>query len=180
MDSPFLNIIADELVQRNHKVVRFEFPYMAERRVTTKKRPPNRMPVLEETWQNVIKTLKSTRLFIGGKSMGGRVASMVADNASVRGVICLGYPFHPPGQPNKLRVEHLQSMKTATLILQGVRDTFGNEGEVGSYKLSKNVQISWIPDGDHSFKPRVKSGHTEHDNLILAVDKIDQFIGQLK
>ena len=108
--------------------------------------------------------------------MGGRVASMIADCQQVRGAICLGYPFHPPGKPEKLRIEHLQQQTTPTLILQGTRDPFGREEEVTTYPLASSVHVHWLPDGDHGFKPRRSSGRTEEENWAEAVDAIRSFI----
>ena len=116
MDTPFMEFFAQELSKHGYRVVRFEFPYMAERRTTGKKKPPNRQPILEETWLQVIAQFPTDKLYIGGKSMGGRVASMVADRQQVRGAICLGYPFHPPGKPEKLRIEHLQQQTNGQIL----------------------------------------------------------------
>jgi predicted alpha/beta-hydrolase family hydrolase len=161
------------------RVVRFEYPYMASKRVTGKGKPPDREPVLRETWLRVIEKLGRTRLVIGGKSMGGRIASVVADEAGVTGLACLGYPFHPVGRPDKLRVEHLKSIETPTLIVQGERDPFGNAKEVARYKLSKAVRVVWMRDGDHSFKPRKLSGRTEEQNWREAVEKVAAFVSRI-
>jgi predicted alpha/beta-hydrolase family hydrolase len=107
--------------------------------------------------------------------MGGRIASLIADDAEVAGLVCLGYPFHPSGKPDKLRVEHLQTVRTATLIVQGERDALGNREEVTGYRLSRNIQVHWLPDGDHSFKPRKSSRHTESDNWSAAIDVVAAF-----
>ena len=111
--------------------------------------------------------------------MGGRIASMVADEAGVRGLLCLGYPFHPPGRADKLRTDHLVELATPTLILQGERDTFGDREAVDGYNLSDSIEVAWVPDGDHSFKPRVKSGHTEPGNLEAAVAIAADFVKRL-
>ena len=148
---------------------------MAERRKTGKSRPPDREPVLRETWLHVIESVNAKRVFIGGKSMGGRIASMVADEAEVAGLICLGYPFHPTGKPEQLRVEHLKTIKTPTLIVQGERDPFGTRDEVAGYKLSKKVRIHWLPDGDHSLKPRKSSGRTQEQNWAEGVEVLANF-----
>ncbi|MEC9094240.1 MAG: alpha/beta family hydrolase, partial [Planctomycetota bacterium] len=126
MDSPFLEAVAQSLARRKFKIVRFEFPYMSKRRLTGKKSGPNGMKILEASWLDVIEEFGAEGLFIGGKSMGGRVASQVADQAGVSGVICLGYPFHPPGKPAKLRIRSLETSRTPVLICQGERDPFGN------------------------------------------------------
>ena len=116
------------------------------------------------------------RLLIGGKSMGGRIASMVADETGVSGLICLGYPFHPPGSPSRTRTEHLEALRTPTLILQGTRDSFGLPDEVAKYRLSSAIEIEWLEDGDHSFKPRAASGRTEEQNLSEAIARMTAFI----
>jgi predicted alpha/beta-hydrolase family hydrolase len=179
MDSEFMNYFAEGLAERDFRVVRFEFPYMAARRRTGKKGPPDREPVLRQTWLQVIDSLGADALVIGGKSMGGRIASLVADGAAAAGLICLGYPFHPTGDPEKLRIEHLKTIKTPTLILQGERDPFGNKAEVTGMKLSKNIRLHWLADGDHSFKPRKSSGRTEEQNWREAVETFAQFAGGL-
>ena len=176
MDSPFMNVIAAGLADAGWRVARFEFPYMARRRAEGGRRPPDRQPVLLDVWQAVIDEIGADRIVIGGKSMGGRMATLIADAAGVQGVICLGYPFHPPGRPEKLRTEHLAALRTPTLILQGERDTFGTRDEVPAYPLSRAIKVEWLPDGDHSLKPRKKSGHTEETNLAQAVAQMDGFL----
>lgn len=179
MDSDWMNMVAKAVADKGFRVVRFEFPYMAERRETGKKKPPNPQRILEATWHEVIDDLGPDKLVIGGKSMGGRMASLVADETKVRGLICLGYPFHPPGKPEKLRTEHLAGLKTPTLICQGERDPFGTKEEVPGYTLSKKIRINWAPDGDHGLKPRKKSGYTEEQNIAAAVDAMAAFMGKL-
>ena len=98
MDTPFLDFFARGLASEGIRVARFEFPYMAERRKTGRKRPPDREPRLRETWQQAIDDVANQRLVIGGKSLGGRIASLVADTSRVQGLVCIGYPFHPPGR----------------------------------------------------------------------------------
>jgi predicted alpha/beta-hydrolase family hydrolase len=176
MDTDFMNAFAQGLGNRGLRVVRFEFPYMAAKRETGKGRPPDREPVLRETWHRIIDSAKSDHLFIGGKSMGGRIASLVADEAEVAGLVCLGYPFHPTGKPEQLRVEHLKAIRTPTLIVQGERDPFGSRDEVSGYKLSKRVLIHWLTDGDHSLKPRKSSGRTMHENWGEGIDATASFI----
>ena len=177
MGSPFMNTIAKGLADAGFRVARFEFPYMRERRQSGKRGAPDREVILLQAWRDVIDHLGGgSKLVIGGKSMGGRIASMVADEMAVRGLVCLGYPFHPPGKPERLRVKHLETMRTPTLILQGTRDTFGRREEVEKYQLSKQIRVVWIDDGDHSFKPRVSSGRTEAQNLTEAVAAVTQFV----
>ena len=101
---------------------------------------------------------------IGGKSMGGWIDSTVADDAGVAGLVCLGYPFHPVGKPERLRIEHLRDLKTPALIVQGERDPFGSKSDVAAYELPETVQVHWLPDGDLGFEPRKASGRTEGEN----------------
>ncbi len=175
-DSPSLVAIAEGVARAGHQVVRFEFPYMVRRREDGTRRPPDRQPVLLETWRAVIDALGPDRLVIGGKSMGGRMASLVADECGVAGLVCLGYPFHPPAKPEKLRTEHLAGLSTPTLIVQGDRDRFGTPGEVAGYLLSEEIRVHWMPDGDHDLVPRKKSGRTAEENWAEAVDVILGFI----
>ncbi len=179
MDSDWMNTITAAIAETGVRVVRFEFPYMAARRETGKKRPPNPERVLLDTWRAVITELGAGTLVIGGKSMGGRMASLIADEMKVRGLICLGYPFHPPGRPEKLRTAHLADLKTPTLICQGERDPFGTADDVAAYTLSQSIRLHWAPDGDHGLKPRKKSGHTETQNVADTVTAIETFMTTL-
>lgn len=179
-DSDFMNSLSDLLVARHIEVVRFEFAYMAQRRIDGIKRPPAREPVLTAQWQDMISRYRHTEpelpLFIGGKSMGGRMASLVADAVAVSGLICLGYPFHPQRKPDVLRVAHLAQLATPTLIVQGTRDALGNRDEVSDYRLSPAIQLHWLEDGDHDLAPRVKSGFTHQQHWVSAADAIEIFI----
>ncbi len=180
MDSPFMKTVAAGIAKEGFRVLRFEFPYMRARR-EGKRKPPDRPPVLRQAWLDAIDEAAGGKgpasVAIGGKSMGGRIASMVADEAGVAGLVCLGYPFHPPGQPDKLRVAHLENLNTPALILQGERDAFGTREEIARYPLSKKIRILFLPDGDHSFKPRASSGRTEKQNLEEAVGLVTAFLG---
>ena len=184
MDSPFMAAIATGLAQQDWRVVRFEFPYMARQRILGRRQGPDRIPVLLEAFRQQARLEQMEQpdrpLFIGGKSMGGRVASLLVDELAasdgVRGCLCLGYPFHPPGKPLKLRTEHLGTLQTSTLILQGERDTFGRREEVETYVLSPQVQLRWIPSGDHSFKPTRSSGLSDAENWATAVALSDSFL----
>ncbi len=177
MESPFMAAFAEGLAHAGYRAARFEFPYMAARRETGIKKPPDRASVLLETWRAVIDELGPENLVIGGKSMGGRIASMVADGAGVRGLVCLGYPFHGPGKPmNPERLAHLESLKTPALFCQGTRDTLGSAEDVETYGLSKAITMHWLDDGDHGFKPRKASGLTEADNWQSAIEAIVRFL----
>ena len=181
MDSPFMNRIAQGVAASGIRVARFEFPYMAARRRTQKRSAPDREPVLRATWMEVIEELGGgSRLVIGGKSMGGRIASMVADETTAMGLVCLGYPFHPPGRPQRLRIEHLRELRTPALIVQGTRDSLGSRDEVTRCELSPRIRVVWVEDGDHSFKPTKRSGRTPEQNLAEAIKQIIEFIAGLE
>jgi predicted alpha/beta-hydrolase family hydrolase len=175
-DSPSLAAIAGGLARAGQRVLRFEFPYMLRRREEGTRRPPDRQPVLLETWRAVIDELGPDGLVIGGKSMGGRMASLVADECGVAGLVCLGYPFHPPARPETTRTGHLAELATPTLIVQGDRDRFGTPEEVAGYLLSESIEMYWMPDGDHDLVPRKKSGLTAEGNWAQAVEAILGFI----
>jgi uncharacterized protein len=181
MDTPFMTDVAKGLASRGIRVVRFEFPYMARRREAgAKGGAPDRQPILLDSWRRAIEDHGGGgHVAIGGKSLGGRIASMVADEAQVRGLVCFGYPFHPPGKPQQLRTAHLEQLDTPALLIQGTRDPFGTEDEVVSYALSRAIRVAWLPDGDHSFKPRRASGFTEADHRTTAVSLAAKFLVRL-
>jgi len=179
MDSPFMNRVSRGLAERGVWVRRFEFPYMRRRRRDGVRRGPDRAPVLLDTWREAVAAAGRHRpLFIGGKSMGGRIASMVADELEVDGLVCLGYPFHPPGRPERLRAAHLARLATPALIVQGSRDRLGSREEVAGYRLAAGIRLVFLDDGDHSFKPRVRSGLTEEGQLAEAVSSVARFVSE--
>ena len=180
MASPFLSKIAALLAERDLATHRFEFHYMSERRRSGRRTPPPRAEHLtEEVVAAVMAMPPGPPVLIGGKSMGGRVASLVADRLStegrVCGLVCLGYPFHPPKQPAALRTAHLERLRCPTLIIQGERDPFGSRDEVTGYPLSSAITVVWASDGDHDLGPRGASGHTRAGNLAAAADAIVRF-----
>lgn len=182
--TPFLSTMAQLLVARGVTVHRFDFAYMAARSQGGTRRPPPRADSLLNEYRAAVDAVPSGgRLLIGGKSMGGRVASMIADElfaaGRIAGLVCLGYPFHPPKAPEKLRTEHLVSMVCPALIVQGERDPFGGRGEVEAYGLSARIAIQWVGDGDHDLGPRGGSGFTRKGNLATAADAIRDFAAAL-
>lgn len=179
MEHDFMAAVAKGLVEQGIRVVRFNFPYMIKRAEDGKKRPPDRAPKLLEAYEEVIAHFTSQPIVIGGKSMGGRMSSLLAENELVAGIACLGFPFHPPGKPEKFKGDHLANIEKPTLILQGERDTFGKREEFDDFVLSSQVKVSFLPDGDHSFKPRKSSGHTEAGNIELAVEQLAAFIKEV-
>ncbi|HCG5578485.1 alpha/beta fold hydrolase [Vibrio parahaemolyticus] len=179
MEHDFMTAVAKGLVEQGIRVVRFNFPYMVKRSEDGKKRPPDRAPKLLEAYSEVIAHFASSPVVIGGKSMGGRMASLLAEHELVAGIACLGFPFHPPGKPEKFKGDHLASIDKLTLILQGERDTFGKREEFDEFVFSQQVKVSFLLDGDHSFKPRKSSGHTEAGNIALAVEQLSAFINEV-
>lgn len=175
MNSPFMEAFAHGLSDCGLRVVRFEFPYMTTMQATGRRRPPDREPALRAHWNTVIDTLDQPGLIIGGKSLGGRIASLVADHSAVAGLVCLGYPFHPSGKPERLRTAHLADFEKPALICQGERDPLGNASEVSGYHLSRQISVHWLPDGDHSLKPRRRSGRSTEQNYQDAIARIAQF-----
>jgi predicted alpha/beta-hydrolase family hydrolase len=181
-DSAFMVAMADLLAARGVRVARFDFAYMAERRAGKKRPPPKAERVVPEYRAALdrvaAEAAAGTTIVIGGKSMGGRVASLLAaeDTAPARGLACLGYPFHPPNQPGNLRVAHLAAIPCSTLIVQGERDPFGGRGEVEGFGLPSAIRFAWIGDGDHDFGPRGGSGFTRKGNLATAADALASFV----
>ncbi len=185
MDSPFLDTFAKLLDGRGVATTRFEFPYMAARRDGGKKRPPPKAEHLVQFYATTLELVRGTmppesRLFIGGKSMGGRVASLLADECHAKdlicGLVCLGYPFHPPQKPDQLRTAHLTALRCPALIVQGTRDPFGSQSEVESMGLPPTIRFHWAADGDHDLGPRGNSGFTRRGNLEVAADAVAEFV----
>ena len=185
MDTPWMAAVAGKLAERGLRVARFEFAYMAGRRSGGSKRPPPKVTLLAEEYRAAIAALPGDgRLIIGGKSMGGRVASLIADElfaeGRIAGLLCLGYPFHPTGKPETLRTEHLHELRCPTLICQGTRDPFGTKAEVADYALSEAISLCWLEDGDHDLKPRKRvTGRTQADHLDAACEAISAWIAAL-
>ena len=174
----------------NINVLRFNFPYMDKRIALGKRYPPDRMPKLIDCYKKVIDDYLSANsnslglpLFIGGKSMGARVAATLAGDNEIakyiQGVFCLGYPFHPPKKPEKLRLEPLQNTNKPILIVQGERDTLGSKLDVAEYQIANLCRTVFLADGDHSLKPRVKSGHTHQQHKESAIQAIVTFIQEI-
>lgn len=178
MDSASMNAATAALVAAGFRIARFEFGYMAARRSSDTRKPPPKAEKLIPEYMAAVARLGATGpLIIGGKSMGGRVASMVADDllsrGAITGLLCLGYPFHPPGKPENLRTQHLEELKTPTLICQGTRDEFGTRDEVAGYALSGSIRILWLEDGDHDLKPRkTLSGFSTADHLKSMAETV--------
>lgn len=155
MDTPFMDKAAGALNQAGLRVFRYEFAYMAARRQSSKRPPPSRFEKLQEElaqiWENW--PVDGPR-YLGGKSLGSRVSVSLASRLGAVGAIALGYPFHPPGKPENVRLAPFENLTTPVLILQGTRDPFGTPDEVSGYSLPSLVKIHWIQGGTHDLSVR--------------------------
>jgi predicted alpha/beta-hydrolase family hydrolase len=173
MDSSWMNDMCSLLGDRGIRTARFEFAYMAGRRTGTRRPPPKAELSMGEYRDAVAEIVEAvgSPVAIGGKSYGGRVASLVADElhaaGTVGGLVCLGYPFHPPAKPEALRTAHLLALRTPALICQGRRDPFGGEDEVSGYGLAPTIEVRWF-DGDHDVQPRTR--------LAAVADAVAEFV----
>lgn len=180
-DSLFMETVTQGLASHGVRVARFNFPYMQQRVDGGSRRPPERADKLIVQYAQVIADIAKP-MVIGGKSMGGRIASLVCAqysegiNTYIKGLACLGFPFHPSAKPEKLRTEHFPMIDCETLIIQGERDKLGSKVDVDSYGLPEKIQWLWLPDGDHDLKPRVKSGFTHQLHLQDAIDRLALFV----
>lgn len=186
MDSASMTATAQALAGIGFRIARFEFAYMAARRTSGERKPSPKGETLKPEYLEAIASLPaSRRLIIGGKSLGGRVASMIADElyaaGAIAGLLCLGYPFHPPAKPKQLRTAHLVDLKTPTLICQGTRDEFGTRDDVAHYRLSPAIRMLWLEDGDHDLKPRKTiSGFSAADHLQTLAQTVKDWADGLK
>lgn len=180
MDTPFMNEFTAATVSHGVAVARFEFAFMADRRTTGKKRPPPRAEKLIAEFATALAAINALPVFIGGKSLGGRVASMMAqqcfEDGKIAGLVCLGYPFHPPGKPDKLRTAHFARYNCPTLICQGENDPFGKRTEIEGYDLPAGFQFHWAPFGNHDMTPPKRSGLTGPDNWTAAAAAVADFM----
>lgn len=188
MDSSFMNRFTQHAVLAGLTICRFEFAYMAERRQSGRKRPPPAAAKLVGEFRTALEACLARTdgpVLIGGKSLGGRVAAMLgcADDldARVAGVVCLGYPFHAPGDAvgdsEEVRLAPVLGLKRPTLIAQGERDPFGNYEEVSALKLPANVRVLWCEDGSHDLAPRGGSPATWEGNLRAAAQVAADMVG---
>jgi hypothetical protein len=191
-DHPFFEQLVQYLNQQQLSVVLFDFPYMQKRKLLGTKRPPDRLPILLSHYHQIIELLMqefvNIPVLIGGKSMGSRVAATLLSSEefqqstayqSIAGLVCLGYPFHPIGKPENLRLQPLQQLKKPTLIVQGERDKLGDKPEVVQYHLPEQVMIHWLAAADHDLKPLKLSGYSHQQHLATAATVIRHFVEQL-
>nr|WP_238547996.1 alpha/beta family hydrolase [Meridianimarinicoccus roseus] len=174
--------MAETLASEGLRVARFEFSYMAARRAGGSRRPPGKAEIYAPEFRDAMDALACAgSLIIGGKSMGGRVASLIADDlpaaGRIAGLLCLGFPFHPPGKPERRRGETLAMTACPTLICQGTRDPFGARDAVETYALSPAVHLHWLKDGDHDLKPRKRvTGKTLKDLLTDTARAVSAWV----
>ena len=165
---PFGTYAARELARSGVSTVRFQFPYMEAGR-----KSPDRPAILEATWRAVIEAVRSPkpRLVVGGRSMGGRIASIVvADGVTVDALALFAYPLHPPGKPEQMRVDHLTSIKTPTLFCSGTGDAFGSPGELkAASKKVRGARLHLLEGADHGFAVRKSTGRTKDDVFAECV-----------
>lgn len=181
-----MELLASELDRQGIACVRFEFPYMEKRRADGKKRPPDRQPILLEAFRAQIEAVRAEigpgcRLMIGGKSMGGRMATVLASEGveAVDGVVCFGYPFHPPGKLDRWRTDHLESVDCPLLIIQGTRDPFGKPAELQALGGIKGVsRLYWLDGGNHDFLPPVRHPRDQSGLIRLAALATRQFVDE--
>lgn len=173
--------VATGLSSFGYRVILFDFPYMQKTKETGRKRPPDKMDVMVEHFKEVIRAgrLEAETLVIGGKSMGGRIATMIATDVKADGYVVFGYPFHPPGKPEMPRVAHLEAIKVPGLVLQGERDPFGKPDEVAQYPLNPSLHVHWVKAGDHSLVPSKSSGVDPQRALSSALKMAKTFIDGL-
>jgi uncharacterized protein len=180
--SKFMVEAAGEFAARGITVATFDFPYM-----TMGRSVPDKGPVLEAHWLRVIDeaakhpAFARLPMYIGGKSMGGRIASQVAAQAvdGIAGLVYLGYPLHPPGRPEQRRDRHLPSIREPMLFVQGSRDQFGTAEEIRELlpRLNPRAQLFEVEDGDHSFKIRVSIAGKPQGAVMTAIfDRVAEFI----
>ena len=186
MNAAALTVTADALADAKIPSLRFDFPYrQAGRRAPD--RPPALLASAREAAADLVKRSRVPldRLVLGGRSMGGRICSMVAadeaDPVPALGLVLLGYPLHPPGKPDRLRVEHFPRLTMPVLFVSGTRDAFATPDELQreAKKVKGAVSYSWIETGDHGFKPLKASGLTPAEVLTGAAEAVVRFVQSL-
>lgn len=172
---PFGAYVCDALAALGVTAIRFQFPYMEARR-----RAPDRPPVLLATWRAIIDAFggSGARLCAGGRSMGGRIASMaIADGARADALALFAYPLHPPGRSAQRRIEHLPSIRCRTLFVSGTNDAFASPGEITeAAKLVPRARVHLLDAADHGFAAPKASGRTRDDVYAEATGALIRFL----
>ena len=183
MDSLFMELLAEALAGQGIESVRFEFPYMVKRREDGRKRPPDRQPALLAAFEDQVSLAREelgsqVPLLVGGKSMGGRMATLLAAGKcrDVDGVACYGYPFHPPGKLDRWRIEHLGEVAVPLLVVQGTRDPFGKPDELKAQgQITGLTRLCWLDGGNHDFQPLARQPEQQADLTAQAALLTRQF-----
>lgn len=185
-DSPFMEELSGALEREGIATVRFEFPYMQKRRLDGKKRPPDREPALLECYSRVVDQIREelgsgSRVLVGGKSMGGRMASILAGRRDgIDGVVCFGYPFHPPGKLDRWRTDHFSHLKCPMLVLQGTRDPFGKPAEMTGHEQGlAAISLRWLDGGNHDFQTLKSQSETQSELIASAAREARIFVDEL-
>ncbi|MCH8500487.1 MAG: alpha/beta fold hydrolase [Aliidiomarina sp.] len=181
-ESDFMQSVAAKLGEKGYKVHTFAFPYWQKVLESGTKRPPDRAVKLDQAMLDQVQALREQfpqdKFVLLGKSMGSRVAFRTADAANARAAIALGFPFHPPKQPDKDRFADLVNTRAANLIIQGTADPFGRPDFVNGHGLPHNVAIQWLADGNHDLVAAKRSGLTQNQSWQQVADWVDEFIQQ--
>ncbi|MGM0984472.1 MAG: alpha/beta family hydrolase [Pseudomonadota bacterium] len=178
-DSTFLQRLRDALAESGVQTLAIEFTYLQQMRSEGRRRPPPRVERLVDEmarWCDGMSHRDLSPPWLGGKSMGGRVASLLAARDGAPGLVLCGYPFHPPGKPERLRLSHWPLLECPTLVVQGSRDPFGTLDEVEGYELPVTARLHWLEDGDHDWKPRRASGRTQPQLIDEGAAAIADFM----
>ena len=202
-DSDYMEQMVIALSDVGISSARFEFPYMQQRRFDGRRRPPDRQPGLLDSFVQALKRAKDELpqgcfVMAGGKSMGGRMASLLAQPTSIRkssdssfnsnpltsdlmnAVVCYGYPFHPPGKLDRWRTEHLAHITCPLLIVQGTRDPFGKPAELVTQSAAlANCELCWLEGGNHDFQPLARQTETQNDLIRQAAQLTRQFANRI-
>ncbi|MGB1477928.1 alpha/beta hydrolase [Marinobacter adhaerens] len=184
-DSTFMEELSAALEREGIGTIRFEFPYMQKRRQDGKKRPPDREPVLLEYFSGVIDRVRAelgsgSLILVGGKSMGGRMASILASRRDdIDGVICFGYPFHPPGKLDRWRTAHFRDLNCPILVLQGTRDPFGKPDELADHQQElEAIDLRWLEGGNHDFQTLKSQPQTQSELIAQAARETRIFVDE--
>ncbi|GBO89044.1 alpha/beta family hydrolase [Marinobacter salsuginis] len=184
-DSTFMEDLSAALEREGIGTIRFEFPYMQKRRKDGKKRPPDREPVLLEYFSGVIDRVRAelgstSLILVGGKSMGGRMASILASRRDdIDGVICFGYPFHPPGKLDRWRTAHFRDLNCPILVLQGTRDPFGKPDELADHQQDlEAIDLRWLEGGNHDFQTLKSQPQTQSELIAQAARETRIFVDE--
>ena len=179
MNSEFMNYFSKSLSDLGFLCIRFQFPYMTKQITEGKKRFPDKIDILKKSWLVAINHINKKDVIIGGKSMGGRIATLIADEVKPKGIVVLGYPFFNSKGKNDYRIKHLRNIEIPTLICQGEDDNLGKRSEVEKLDLSKKLNMHWVESANHSLIPPKRTGKTMNQSWDGCIVSIKNFINSL-